>query len=313
LERQEKDMSWMPTQEPECHEQVTNAIDLVIEGKPRDLGEITVRRALPSMARRMIGPFIFFDHMGPVTFAPGQGIDVRPHPHIGLATVTYLFEGEIVHRDSVGSYQAIRPGDVNWMTAGRGIAHSERTAPERRAGGAKLHGIQLWVALPKAHEETEPSFRHHAASSVPVVREPGLELRVIIGRAYGQTSPVEVFSPMFYVGATLDAEATLVLPDEYPQRAAYVAEGTVSCDGADYGTGAMLVFHPGARAVVRAKEASRVMLLGGEAIDGERHIWWNFVSSSKGRIEQAKADWREGRFGKVTGDETELIPLPESR
>jgi len=283
----------------------------VIDARPRDLGGFTVGRVLPSPARKLIGPFIFFDHMGPAAFPPGRGIDVRPHPHIGLATVTYLFEGEIVHRDSLGSHQPIRPGDVNWMTAGRGITHSERTAAELRQAGARLDGLQLWVALPLAHEETDPEFHHHPARDLPVAVIAGTRVRVLAGSAFGQTSPVRTFSPLFYVDAALPAGSELPLPGEHEERAAYVVSGRVECGNERAERGRMLVFTPGARATLRAVSDARVALIGGAPIDGERHIFWNFVSSSQARIEQAKRDWREGRFAKVPGDEREFIPLPQ--
>ncbi len=286
-------------------------LEHVIEGRSRDLGGFIVRRTLPTTLRRHVGPFVFFDHMGPVDLPPGGGIDVRPHPHIALATVTYLFDGEIVHRDSLGSAQAIVPGDVNWMVAGRGIVHSERTAPARRRAGASLHGIQAWVALPTSEEERAPSFEHHAASAVPLVERPGAELRVIAGEAFGARSPVTVLSPTLYVDARLRAGAELALPSEHAQRAAYVVAGSVVCDGAPFASGAMLVFREGATARVAAVGDARVMLLGGAPLDGERHIWWNFVASSQDRIERAKADWKAGRFPKVPGDDVEFIPLPE--
>jgi redox-sensitive bicupin YhaK (pirin superfamily) len=286
-------------------------IELVIAARPRDLGGFSVRRTLPRAERRLVGPFIFFDHFGPVTFAPGQGINVRPHPHIALATVTYLFDGEIMHRDSLGSAQSIRPGDVNWMTAGRGIVHSERTAPERLRTGASLHGIQTWVALPLEAEETEPRFEHTPAASLPRIAHEGGRLGVVLGEAYGARSPVNVASPTFYVDAELEANAVLDLPEAYEERAAYVVAGTVQCDDRVFAEGTMVVFRPGCEARVRTREPARLMLLGGARLEGERHLWWNFVASSQERIERAKADWREGRFPKVPGDETEFIPLPE--
>ncbi len=283
--------------------------DLHIQAKPRDLGGFSVRRLLPHAGRRTVGPFIFFDHMGPSKFAPGQGIDVRPHPHIGLATVTYLFSGEIVHRDSLGYVQPIRPGDVNWMTAGSGIAHSERTDPKRRDGSELLHGIQTWVALPKASEEIAPAFVHHPAATLPEIAERGIHLRIIAGTAYGQESPVKVFQPTLYVAITLDTGAKLKLDDTHEERCLYVAEGGIELGGRAFVEGDMVVLKPGAEAVVAATAASRLMLAGGAKLDGTRHIWWNFVSSSAERIEQAKRDWAEGRFAKVPG-ETEFIPLP---
>jgi redox-sensitive bicupin YhaK (pirin superfamily) len=258
----------------------------------------------------MVGPFIFFDHMGPAALAPGDGLDVRPHPHIGLATVTYLFDGEILHRDSVGSVQPIRPGDVNWMTAGRGIVHSERTPPGLRAAGTRVHGIQTWVALPRAHEETAPAFAHHPAATLPVVTLPGVAVRVIAGTALGARSPVDVFSPTLYAAAELAPGARLALPPEHEERAVYLVDGAASVAGVALEPGTMAVLAPGADAEVRADAASIVMLLGGAKMDGARFIWWNFVSSSRERIEQAKADWREDRFPPVPG-ETERIPLPE--
>lgn len=287
-----------------------DSVDLLIVPRLRDLGDgFTVRRVLPYAKRRHVGPFVFFDHMGPVQFAPGQGLDVRPHPHIGLATVTYLFEGEIMHRDSLGVIQPIRPGDVNWMVAGRGIAHSERTRDEIRKSGAALHGIQSWFALPKAYEETEPTFHHHPASSLPEIEKPGARLRLIAGSAFGATSPAQVFAPMVYIDAQLSPGATLPLPDD-EERAVYVAIGEVSLDGTVYESGTMLVLKPGAQPTIVARGAARLMVLGGAPLDGERNLWWNFVSSSKDRIEQAKADWRTGNWPKVPG-ETEFIPLPE--
>lgn len=289
----------------------TPQIATVIDARPRDLGGFTVGRVLPAPARKLIGPFIFFDHMGPAAFPPGRGIDVRPHPHIGLATVTYLFEGEIVHRDSLGSHQPIRPGDVNWMTAGRGIAHSERTGSELRQSGSRLDGLQLWVALPLRHEETDPEFHHHPARDLPAAGVGRARIRVLAGSAFGQTSPVHTFSPLFYVDAAMPAGGELPLPDEYEERAAYVVSGTVACGNERADRGRMLVFTPGVKATLRALSDARVALVGGAPIDGERYIFWNFVSSSQARIEQAKRDWREGRFPKVPGDEREFIPVPE--
>jgi len=306
-------MSELPAHEPHCTDgspDGTGVVELVIEGRPRDLGSFSVRRTLPNMRRRLVGPFIFFDHMGPVAMPAGQGVDVRPHPHIGLATVTYLFEGELVHRDSLGSEQTIRPGDLNWMVAGRGIVHSERSGPELRRTGGPLHGIQSWVALPDGREECAPRFDHHAGATLPNVERPGARLRVLAGEAYGARSPVLVDSPTFYVDAQLDAGAELALPDEYADRAAYVVEGTLACDGRSHGPGTMLVFRRGAPVRVCAGPASRMLLLGGAPV-GERQIWWNFVSSSRSRLEDAKQKWREGGFPRVPGDEQEFIPLPE--
>ena len=288
------------------------SITRVLQGRPRDLGGFSVRRVLPAPGLRTVGPFIFFDHMGPATFASGEGVDVRPHPHIGLATVTYLFEGAFMHRDSLGTAQLIRPGDVNWMVAGRGIAHSERTPPAERAapGGARIHGIQTWIALPREHEETTPSFAHHPAATLPEIREGGATLRLIAGAAFGQCAPASVFSPMFYVAADLEAGAEAWLPDDYPERAAYVVEGEVDTSDGRHTVGEMVVFDPGVPASVRAVGSARAMLLGGAALESPREIWWNFVSSSAERIERAKVDWQEERFAAVPGDD-ERIPLPD--
>ena len=293
-------------------EKQSDGVLLVIDPRPRDLGGFTVRRLLPAAANRMVGPFIFLDHMGPAVMERGKGMDVRPHPHIALATVTYLFEGEIIHRDTLGNELAIHPGDVNWMLAGRGIAHSERSSAEQRARGARVHGIQSWVALPTAHEEDAPAFAHHPANTLPKVRREGVELTVIAGTAYGARSPVGVVSPTLYVDARLEGGARLTVDDGHPQRAVHVAEGSAWIGDRRIGPGVMAVLRPGAEVTVEADEPSRLMLLGGAPLDGDRHIWWNFVSSSKERIERAKDDWRNGQFGKVRGDEKEFIPLPES-
>jgi redox-sensitive bicupin YhaK (pirin superfamily) len=285
-------------------------VALIIEARPRDLGGFSVRRALPARERRLIGPFIFFDHMGPADFAPNHGIEVRPHPHIGLCTLTYLFAGEIVHRDSLGSHQVIRAGDVNWMLAGRGIVHSERTDEASLRRGGAMHGIQSWIALPTADEESAPEFAHHPASSIPHLSRDGASVDLVVGTAYGATSPVEVRSPTLYLAATLEAGATLPLPDEHPERALYVAEGSVACGERRVEAGSMIVFRPGA-ATVRALAPSRLIVIGGAPLDGQRHIYWNFVASTRERIEQAKADWKAGRFATVPGDDREFIPLPE--
>ena len=288
-----------------------DSIVTVVEPRSRDLGGFEVRRILPSAGRRSVGPFVFLDHMGPAALGPGQGIDVRPHPHIGLATVTYLFDGELLHRDSLGCVQQIRPGEVNWMTAGRGIVHSERSSPEAQAGEITLHGIQSWVALPRDAEETEPSFHHHPIAELPQFERDGVALRLIAGSAYGETSPVRSFSPMFYLDAVMPEGTALALPAEHEERAIYIAEGNVEVAGQSVGAGRLPVFAPGADIELRATAESRLMLLGGAALDGARSIWWNFVSSRPERIEQAKADWAEGRFAAVPG-ESEFIPLPES-
>jgi redox-sensitive bicupin YhaK (pirin superfamily) len=285
-------------------------LEAVLTGRPRDLGDgFTVRRTLPAAERRMVGPFVFFDQMGPATIEAGRGLDVRPHPHIGLATVTYLFEGEILHRDSLGTVQPIRPGDVNWMTAGRGIVHSERTPLELRGKPSPLFGIQAWVGLPMEHEEAAPAFLHVGAADLPVMQERDARIRLIAGSLYGARSPVPTLSGLFYADAVLDAGARITLLPEHDERAAYVAAGAVECDGRECGQGAMLVFREGADVSVTARAASRVLLLGGEPI-GPRHIWWNFVSSRKERIGRAADDWKARRFDAVPG-ETEFIPLPE--
>jgi redox-sensitive bicupin YhaK (pirin superfamily) len=284
---------------------------LLIEGRLHDLGDgFTVRRLLPVLLARHLGPFVFFDLMGPVDFAPGRGMDVRPHPHIGLATVTWLFDGSIRHRDSVGSLADIRPGEVNWMTAGRGIVHSERTPPQPRQDGQRMHGVQVWVALPQQDEEVEPEFHHHGADELPRIRRPGAELVLIAGTAYGERSPVKVFAPMFFIEATLEAGAELEWPPEHVERGLCVIDGEVSWDGLAVPAAQAAVQTGPTAAPIKAATASRVMLFGGAPLDGERHLWWNFVSSRKERIEQAKADWTAQRMGTVAGDEGEFIPLP---
>jgi len=285
-------------------------VETVIVPGARDLGGFQVRRALPSAERQMVGPFVFFDHMGPAVFHAGRGLDVRPHPHIGLATVTYLFEGEIMHRDSLGTVQAIRPGAVNWMTAGRGIVHSERTAAELRPAEKSLHGFQTWVALPQAHEETAPDFSHVGRDALPEVAGEGKRVRVIAGEMFGVRSPVRTFSDMIYVDATLDAGASLPIAAEHIERAVYVLDGTIEIGGDAHGSGRLLVLRQGDPITLRAQTDARVLVLGGEPMDGPRHVWWNLVSSRRERIEQAKADWRAGRFDRVAGD-AEFIPLPE--
>jgi redox-sensitive bicupin YhaK (pirin superfamily) len=305
-------MSTLPAADPACSAcPSTPAIANIIDARPRDLGSFTVRRLLPAAERRLVGPFIFFDHMGPAEFAPGQGVNVRPHPHIDLATVTYLFEGEIIHRDSLGSHQPIRPGAINWMTAGRGIVHSERTSPVLRRTGSRVHGLQLWVALPRAHEETAPEFHHHPSAKLPSVDRGGAHIRVLAGQAYGEESPVRTLSPLFYADVQMPAGCDLPLEREHAERAVYVVEGSVQCGAERAEPGRMLVFAPQADVILRANADSRLVLIGGAPLDGERHVWWNFVSSSKERIERAKADWKAGRFPKVPGDEVEFIPLPE--
>jgi redox-sensitive bicupin YhaK (pirin superfamily) len=307
--------SMSESNDPVCADCITTpAIELIVDARPRDLGGgFRVARAFPTMRRRTVGPFIFFDHLGPLTLEPGTATDVRPHPHIHLATVTYLFEGEIVHRDSLGSKQSIRPGDLNWMHAGRGIVHSERRPEDERGERKALHGLQLWVALPTSAEETDPTFAHHDASELPSLEIGGVSLRVIAGSAYGKKSPAATRSPLFYVDATMPAGRELTLPEEHDERASYVVSGKISCGAERAETHRAWVFKKGERAVIRAESDSRVMLFGGAALDGPRHIFWNFVSSSEERLQQAKRDWKEGRFPKVPGDEIDFIPLPENR
>jgi hypothetical protein len=297
-------MSWQHASEPECQAR-RGPVQLVIEPRERDLGGFSVRRALPSSERRTVGPFIFFDEMGPAQFPPGNGIDVRPHPHIGLSTVTYLFDGEIVHRDSLGFVQPIRPGAVNLMTAGRGVVHSERTDARLRAGGSRLHGIQSWMALPDGQQEIDPAFEHHPEASLPSAEIGGIRVRVIIGDAFGLHSPVRSYLPTLYLEVRMPAGAELELP-RVPELAAYAIDGSVAIGDCALAPHTMGVV--GGPAVLRAARASHVMLLGGDPV-GERHIWWNFVSNSRERIEQAKRDWANGAFEPVPG-ETEFIPLP---
>ena len=283
----------------------------LVSPRTHDLGGgFEVRRAVPTLQARSVGPFVFVDHMGPALFEPGRGIDVRPHPHIGLATVTYLWAGAIRHRDTLGSLQDILPGDVNWMTAGRGIAHSERTPPDPRADGHALHGMQTWVALPRSHEETAPSFHHHPAATLPERRHAGAHLRVVAGRGFGMESPVRVFADTFNAALDLLPDAELAIDPEAPERALYVLEGEAQLDGTDLPAKHLVLLDRGARHVLRAKTPLKAMLFGGEPLDAPRHMWWNFVSSSQERIEQAKRDWEAGAFGLIPGDDVERIPLP---
>ena len=284
-------------------------IELLIEPVKKDLGEFTVRRALPDTRRQRVGPFVFFDHMGPAEFPPGTGVNVRAHPHIGLATITYLFEGEILHRDSLGYVQPVRPGEINWMTAGSGIVHSEKVTPEVLASGQRLHGLQTWVALPIEHEETAPRFEHYAADAIPAVTLPGAEIRVVIGSAYGHTSPVRTASEILYVEARIDAGATLELP-RAEELAVYVIDGELGIDGQTVGAGVLAVLVDGSTATVSAESEVHAMICGGATLEGKRTVWWNFVSSSRERLEQAKRDWRDGKFDEVPG-EADFIPLPE--
>lgn len=305
-------MSWLPTSDPILGDvKSCNALDLVIVPRVRDLGGgFNVRRALPHGRRQMVGPFIFFDHFGPVQFIAGQGMDVRPHPHIGLATVTYLFDGSILHRDSEGNIQEIVPGAMNLMTAGRGIAHSERTPEVPRQTGSSMLGLQSWIALPAGKEEIDPSFQHFDAATLPIVEDKGLKARVIAGSAFGAKAPVAMVSDWFYVEVAAEAGLTVPLDAAYEERAIYLVEGEVDIAGDTFAAPQMLIFRPGDRITVKTVSKTRMMFLGGTAMEGPRHIWWNFVSSRKERIEAAKEDWKSGRFGPVP-DESEFIPLPE--
>ena len=287
----------------------TGAIELLIEPAEKDLGEFTVRRALPDKRRQRVGPFIFFDHMGPAVFPPGTGVNVRSHPHIGLATITFLFEGEILHRDSLGYVQAIRPGEINWMTAGKGIVHSEKVPPELLASGQKLHGLQTWVALPIEHEETEPKFEHYPADGIPVLEREGAKITVVIGTAYGKTSPVKAASETLYVEIKLEPGASINLP-EAEELGVYVVSGNIELDGQAVSDGVLAVLKNGASASVSAPGGAHLMICGGDTLEGKRIVWWNFVSSSRERLEQAKRDWKEGDFDDVPG-EPDFIPLPE--
>lgn len=291
----------------------SGALETIVVTRERELvNDFKVRRVLPSARRRMVGPFVFLDQMGPELLRAGRGLDVAPHPHIGLATVTYLFAGELLHRDGLGTVERIRPEEVNWMTAGSGLAHSERTPPELRSNDNELFGLQSWVALPLRYEETKPEFIHYGAGRLPLLEAEGKRVRVITGTLYGARSPVQTLSDMFYADVTLNKGARISVPVEHEERAAYVVTGSIEVleDRATFESGRLLVFRRGAEITLQASESARLMLLGGEPLDGKRHIWWNFVSSSPERIEQAKADWKAGRFAPVP-QETEFIRLPE--
>lgn len=311
-------MSWNPALEPGCPDAVgVDAVETLIVPRARDLGGFEVRRALPAPNRQMVGPFIFFDQAGPAELLTGQGIDVRPHPHIGLGTVTYLFRGDFHHRDSTGADQVIRPGALNWMVAGRGVTHSERTSAAARSGPNSLFGIQTWLALPESQEDVAPSFEHHGKEALPVIEGGGVSLRLILGTAYGQAAPATMFSETFYADVRMEPGSLLPMPDDHEDRGLYVVEGSISVAGRDYGASHMMVFRPGDRITVAAGDrGARLMILGGATLAGPRYIWWNFVASSKERIEAAKAEWRarqwgEGRFDLPAGDRDEHIPLPD--
>lgn len=310
-------MSWNPALTPGCPDAIgADAIETLIIPRARDLGGFEVRRALPAPKRQMVGPFIFFDQMGPAEFLTDQGIDVRPHPHIGLGTVTYLYRGSFQHQDSTGADQIITPGALNWMVAGRGVTHSERSPDAVRAGPSSLLGIQTWIALPETHEDMAPSFEHHAATALPEIRDQGIEARLILGRAYGEVAPATMHSDTFYLDVTLAARARFPLPVDHEDRGIYITEGSVSIAGQEFQSGQMMVFRPGDAITVAAGDrGARLMALGGATLNGPRHIWWNFVASSRERIEAAKQEWREarwghGRFDLPPGDRDEHIPLP---
>lgn len=306
-------MSFFPGKDPDAGNAYScDAIAQVIVPRTADLGdEFYVRRALPSARTRMVGPFIFFDHFGPAEFRAGQGLDVRPHPHIGLATVSYLFDGEIMHRDSLGTEVPIKPGEINLMTAGRGIVHSERTDTKLRATGSPIHGLQMWVALPATHEEMAPAFVHHEVEEFPLVRDTDMFGRVVIGSLYGQSSPVKTTHETIFANIAMRPGATLPIDADHEERALYTVDGTIDIAGDTFEPGRLLVFKPGDKITVKAVTDAHFVILGGAPMDGPRHIWWNFVSSRKERIEEAKADWKAGHFQKVPGDEIEFIPLPE--
>lgn len=290
--------------------ELSNGVERVIVARASDLGGFSVRRALPVAGRRMVGPFIFLDEMGPATFAPGEGLDVRPHPHIGLSTVTYLFDGAIAHRDSTGAAQIVRPGALNLMTAGRGVVHSERSPAEERGGGGRLHGAQLWMALPKALEDCAPAFSHFPVAALPRVVAEGKRVRLVLGAAYGEESPVETPTDCVFAEISMAPGAVLPVDPDWDERALYVASGEIDIAGATFGAGRLLALAPGERISALALSNARLLLIGGPAMDGPRHIWWNFVSSSKERIEAAKADWRAGKMALPEG-EHEFIPAPE--
>jgi redox-sensitive bicupin YhaK (pirin superfamily) len=285
----------------------------VVVPRSVDLDDFTVRRALPHSTRRTVGPYVFFDHFGPAEFKSGKGLDVRPHPHIGLSTLTYLYDGEIIHRDTLGVNAAIHPGEVNWMTAGRGIVHSERTAPEHRVEGEPLHGLQLWIAMMSKDEEIDPGFTHLGGEELPVVNGEGKTARVVAGRMFGATSPLQTTSETIFADISLEAGAAMPLDCDYEERAIYVSSGEIDVAGDRFDTGRLLIFRPGDRVTIKALKPSRLAVVGGAPLDGPRYVWWNFVSSRKERIDQAKEEWKQGRFGKVPGDEIEFIPLPKDQ
>ncbi|WP_135507388.1 pirin family protein [Roseovarius aestuariivivens] len=308
-------MSWNPIHKPDCPHSSLDAVETLIIPRARDLGGFEVRRALPSPKRQMIGPFIFFDQMGPAEFITDGGIDVRPHPHIGLGTVTYLYQGEFEHRDSLGTHQMIYPGEVNWMVAGRGVTHSERTSPETRAGRHSLFGIQTWIALPEDREDMAPDFEHHKEATLPLLQDTGVKARLILGAAYGEQSPVTMHSETFYLDVMLEPGTAFPLPENHEDRGIYVTQGSIEIAGESFEAGRMMVFRPGVSISLTAgPQGARLMVLGGATLTEPRYIWWNFVSSSKDRIEEAKeawkaADWESGPFRLPPGDTSEFIPI----
>ncbi|MAS41838.1 MAG: hypothetical protein CML46_14530 [Rhodobacteraceae bacterium] len=311
-------MSWNPALEPGCPDDVgADTIETLIVPRSRDLGGFEVRRALPAPKRQMVGPFIFFDQAGPAELLTGQGIDVRPHPHVGLGTVTYLYRGDFHHRDSTGADQVITPGALNWMVAGRGVTHSERTSAAARGGPNGLFGIQTWLALPDAHEDVAPSFEHHGKDALPMIEDRGVSVRLILGNAYGKVAPARMLTETFYADVKLDPRGRLPMPDDHEDRGIYIVEGSISVAGQDFDAGRMMVFRPGDRITVAAGErGARLMILGGATFSGPRYIWWNFVASSQERIEAAKIEWRaanwgKGRFDLPATDRDEHIPLPD--
>ena len=311
-------MSWNPALAPACPDEIgVDAIETLIIPRARDLGGFEVKRALPAPRRQMVGPFIFFDQAGPAEFLTGQGIDVRPHPHIGLGTVTYLYRGDFHHRDSIGTDQVILPGAVNWMVAGKGVTHSERTSAAGRAGPHSLYGIQTWIALPEDREDMDPIFEHHGKDSLPEIEAEGVRANLILGHAYGERAPATLYSETFYLDVTLTPGARFPLPDDHEDRGLYITEGSVRIAGQDFAAGQMMVFRPGdGDAVAAGAQGARLMALGGATLNGPRHVWWNFVSSSREKIEEAKrewraADWGMGLFDLPTGDRAEYIPAPE--
>ncbi|VVS99104.1 pirin family protein [Rhizobium sp. EC-SD404] len=310
-------MSWNPALEPGCPDEVgLDAIETLIIPRSRDLGGFEVRRALPAPKRQMVGPFIFFDQAGPAELLTGQGIDVRPHPHIGLGTVTYLFKGDFHHRDSTGADQIIQPGALNWMVAGRGVTHSERTSEAARKGPNGLFGIQTWLALPEAVEDVAPTFEHHGKESLPMIEDTGVSVRLILGNAYGESAPAKMFSETFYADVKLDPGSRLPLPNDHEDRGIYIVEGSILVAGQQYEASQMMVFRPGdAITVAAGPQGARLMILGGATLNGPRYIWWNFVASSQDRIEEAKAEWQAGNWGRgrfdlPADDRDEYIPLP---